>query len=523
MNILVTGAAGLIGTALWYRTLSRNKHRVLRLVRKAQAAPGEIRWDPSAQTMDTEALERLDAVVHLAGENLEKGDGTPEKKIESGKAAFRAPVSFSQCLARLFDPPKVLVSVSAIGYYGDRGEDPLDEESGPGKGLLADVCREWEAATEPAVMRGIRVVHPRIGMVLTTKGGALARMLPAFRLGIGGRIGSGRQFMSWVAVEDLAGIIDYVIHNGSLHGPVNAVSPNPVTNLDFSNHAGARTFKTGAPGSACLRRPHRFRRNGGCTAPGQHPRFAGKAERIGIQISVPRTGRRSPPCIGTAGNLRIAPMASQKTSANGIPDARLCFDPRALGLEEFPRQFFLLGTAHVARAIIGAWFARRHDNQWYGARIVETEAYLGSTDAAAHSFGGRRTPRVEPMYMEGGHLYVFFVYGMHCCANIVTQPRGTAEAVLLRAAESPAVSPAKLLSGPGKLCAALGIGVTHSGLDLLDGGDLRLFQPDRKGARIGISRRIGVDYAGEAAGWPLRFFDVDSDAVSGPAKLRTLP
>lgn len=233
MNILVTGAAGLIGTAL-VSHLSRNKHRVLRLVRKAQAAPGEIRWDPSAQTMDTEALERLDAVVHLAGENLAEGRWDARKKNRIRESRVQGTRFLSQCLARLFDPPKVLVSVSAIGYYGDRGEDPLDEESGPGKGFLADVCREWEAATEPAVMRGIRVVHPRIGMVLTTKGGALARMLPAFRLGIGGRIGSGRQFMSWVAVEDLAGIIDYVIHNGSLHGPVNAVSPNPVTNLDFS-------------------------------------------------------------------------------------------------------------------------------------------------------------------------------------------------------------------------------------------------------------------------------------------------
>ena len=130
-------------------------------------------------------------------------------------------------------------------------------------------------------------------------------------------------------------------------------------------------------------------------------------------------------------------MVTRKTRKNSVPDPRLRFDPQSLGLKQFSREFFLLDTTHIARAIIGAWFCRRHDNQWYGARIVETEAYLGSTDAAAHSFRGRRTPRVEPMYMEGGHLYVFFVYGMHCCANVVTQPAGIAEAVLLRAAEGP--------------------------------------------------------------------------------------
>jgi DNA-3-methyladenine glycosylase len=214
-------------------------------------------------------------------------------------------------------------------------------------------------------------------------------------------------------------------------------------------------------------------------------------------------------------------MAIGKARKNSIPDPRLRFDPHSLGLKQFSREFFLLDTTHIARAIIGAWFCRRHRNQWYGARIVETEAYLGSTDAAANSFGGRRTPRVEPMYLEGGHLYVFFVYGMHCCANVVTRPTGIAEAVLLRAAEGPETAPAKLLSGPGKLCAALGIHVAHSGLDLLSDGEVRLFQSRGEEVRLGASRRIGVDYAGDAAAWPLRFFDMDSDVVSGPAKFRT--
>jgi DNA-3-methyladenine glycosylase len=197
----------------------------------------------------------------------------------------------------------------------------------------------------------------------------------------------------------------------------------------------------------------------------------------------------------------------------------LRIDPQALELSEFPREFFQLDTTHVAREVIGAWLARRFQNQWYGARIVETEAYLGSMDAAAHSWRGRRTPRNEPMYMDGGHLYVFLVYGMHHCANVVTQPAGTAEAVLLRAAEGPQGSPAKLLSGPGRLCAGLGITVSSTGEDLLSEGDLRLFRRRGKEPAIGVTKRIGVDYAGEAAEWPLRFFDKNSPAISGPARL----
>jgi DNA-3-methyladenine glycosylase len=205
------------------------------------------------------------------------------------------------------------------------------------------------------------------------------------------------------------------------------------------------------------------------------------------------------------------------------PHSALRFDPEAIGLSEYSREFFRLDTAHIAREIIGAWFGRRYRNQWYGARIVETEAYLGSMDAAAHSWRGRRTPRVEPMYLDGGHLYVFLVYGMHYCANVVTRSAGIAEAILLRAAEGPEQTPTKLLSGPGRLCAALGITAESSGFDLLSGGNLRLFQNARlEDARIGLSKRIGVDYAGEAADWPLRFFDRNSAAISGPARLNKM-
>jgi DNA-3-methyladenine glycosylase len=167
----------------------------------------------------------------------------------------------------------------------------------------------------------------------------------------------------------------------------------------------------------------------------------------------------------------------------------------------------------VARALVGAWLARRWRGRWYGARIVETEAYLGAGDRAAHSWSGRRTARVEPMYADGGHLYVFLVYGMHFCANVVTRREGIAEAVLLRAAEGGESAPARLLSGPGKLCAALGITTRDSGRDLI-GGDIRILLGSRRRRRIAISPRIGVDYAGDAAAWPLRFADRDSRAVS---------
>jgi DNA-3-methyladenine glycosylase len=200
--------------------------------------------------------------------------------------------------------------------------------------------------------------------------------------------------------------------------------------------------------------------------------------------------------------------------AERAPDPRLRIDPAALELREPDRAFFRRSTAAVARDLLGAWIARRWKDRWYGARIVETEAYLGPRDRAAHSWAGRRTARVEPMYADGGHLYVFFVYGMHYCANVVTRREGVAEAVLLRAAAGPDGAPVRLLSGPAKLCSALGITGRASGEDLLGGGSMRLFRGRGRRPRIGVSPRIGVDYAGEAAEWPLRFFDLESPAVS---------
>ncbi len=233
MNILVSGSTGLIGTAVC-SFLTQKKHRVLRLVRRDPSSTDEIRWDPIAETMDTAALEGLDAVIHLAGENIAGGRWTAEKKRRIRESRVRGTQLLSKSLSHLFDPPKVLVSISAIGYYGNRNEELLDEQSPAGAGFLPEVCSEWEAATVAAAMRGIRVVIPRVGMVLSAAGGSLPLMLPVFRKGLGGRIGDGRQYMSWIAIDDLVGIIYYAITRDSIQGPVNAVSPSPVPNLVFT-------------------------------------------------------------------------------------------------------------------------------------------------------------------------------------------------------------------------------------------------------------------------------------------------
>ncbi|MBN2242727.1 MAG: TIGR01777 family oxidoreductase [Acidobacteria bacterium] len=237
MNILITGATGLIGSALKASLLQKN-HRVLQAVRKSPPSQNRISWDPSSGKLNREALEGIDAAVHLAGESITGGRWTPEKKRRILESRVRGTKLLSESLAALSSPPKVLVSASAIGYYGDRGEELLDENCAPGTGFLPGVCREWENATEPAAAAGIRVVRLRTGIVLNARGGALGRMLPVFRLGIGGRIGGGRQYMSWITLEDIAGIIEFVLQNESLRGPVNTVSPNPVSNREFTKILG---------------------------------------------------------------------------------------------------------------------------------------------------------------------------------------------------------------------------------------------------------------------------------------------
>jgi hypothetical protein len=238
MNVLVTGSTGLVGSAV-VAFLTSSGHQVTRLVRTTPT-PGaaEVYWDPDAKTIATPALEGLDAVVHLAGENIATGRWNPAKKRRIRDSRVQGTRVLCDALAQLVDPPKILVSASAIGYYGDRGDRIMREESRPGTDFLAEVCREWEAATAPAEERGLRVVHLRIGVVLTPSGGALHKMLTPFKLGTGGIIGNGQQYVSWIALDDVVGIVHYVLTTDTLRGPVNAVSPHPVTNQEFTKTLG---------------------------------------------------------------------------------------------------------------------------------------------------------------------------------------------------------------------------------------------------------------------------------------------
>lgn len=238
MKVLVTGSTGLIGSAL-LPFLSQKGHAVTRLVRsKPRPGEAEVGWDPASGNIEKAGLEGVDWVVHLAGENIAGGRWTAERKARIRDSRVRGTRLLSESLAQLGQPPKVFVCASAMGYYGDRGEEVLREESAPGTGFLAEVCREWEAAAQPAAEKGIRVVHLRTAMVLSPAGGALAKMLGPFKMGVGGKIASGRQYMSWIAIDDLVGVIHFALTIDALRGPVNAAAPNPVTNLEFTKTLG---------------------------------------------------------------------------------------------------------------------------------------------------------------------------------------------------------------------------------------------------------------------------------------------
>ena len=233
-HILVTGSSGSIGRTL-VPFLTSGGHRVTRLVRsESHSAPDQVYWNLETGYVDTKNLEGLDAVVHLAGENIMAKRWTPERKKQILESRVKGTRLLCETLSRVDKPPKVLVSTSAIGYYGNRGDENLDEESSRGDGFLAEVCKAWEAATESAIKKGIRVVHLRIGIVLTPSSGALAQMLMPFRLGIGGPLGHGKQWMSWISIDDLLGSILHAIKTEKLSGPINAVAPNPVTNREFT-------------------------------------------------------------------------------------------------------------------------------------------------------------------------------------------------------------------------------------------------------------------------------------------------
>lgn len=239
MKVLVTGSSGLVGTAL-VQSLRREGHEVapLRRPQTRGAVAAGPQWDPAAGRIEATALEGFDAVVHLAGENIAAGRWSPARKARIRTSRVAGTRLLAETLAQLQRPPRVLVCSSAMGFYGDRGDTLLDESSLPGEGFLSETCIEWEAAAAPAGQAGIRTVHLRSGMVLDAQDGALARMLLPFRFGLGARLASGRQYMSWVTLDDTIAIIRLCMDNEDLRGPVNSAAPHPVTNAEFTRTLG---------------------------------------------------------------------------------------------------------------------------------------------------------------------------------------------------------------------------------------------------------------------------------------------
>jgi len=238
MTILLSGASGMLGKAIASR-LEDQGNRVLTLVRRRTESADELSWDPAgAGIAEPQKLEGLAAAVHLSGANVASRRWTAAFKREMAESRIQSTRVLSETLAGLKQPPKVLATASAIGFYGDRGDEMLDEGSPAGDGYFPELCQAWEDAARPAAEAGIRVVHPRFGMVVGRDGGAMARLAPLFRLGLGGRLGSGRQWMSWVAEEDAVSAVVFALENAAISGAVNVVSPQPVTNAAFTRELG---------------------------------------------------------------------------------------------------------------------------------------------------------------------------------------------------------------------------------------------------------------------------------------------
>jgi uncharacterized protein len=244
LNILLTGSSGLIGTALIDRSLAKG-HVVVRLVRGpsgARSGPVEVGWDPHRGTIDSTELERagpFDGVVHLAGAGIGDKRWTAKRKEVVLRSRTESTRLLVDTLAQLAAPPPVLVSASAVGFYGDRGDEELTETSAAGTGFLAELCQAWEAAAQAATASGIRTILLRTGIVISGTGGALGKQLPLFRLGLGGRMGHGTQYRSWIALDDQVGAILHCLQDGGLQGPVNATAPEPVTDRQLAKSLGA--------------------------------------------------------------------------------------------------------------------------------------------------------------------------------------------------------------------------------------------------------------------------------------------
>ena len=238
MRVLISGSHGLVGQAL-IGSLTNDGHEIHRLVRRGRAVgSSEIEWHPNQGLIGADRLEGLDAVVHLAGESIASGRWSAEKKQKIRDSRVNGTQLLSRSLAQLSRPPATFICASAIGYYGNRGDEVLTEQSPPGNDFLSQVCVEWENATQPAVEKGIRTVNARFGIILAKDGGALAKMLPPFSMGVGGRIGDGKQWMSWIALVDVVAALRFVITNEAVEGAVNIVAPNPVRNADFTKALG---------------------------------------------------------------------------------------------------------------------------------------------------------------------------------------------------------------------------------------------------------------------------------------------
>jgi uncharacterized protein (TIGR01777 family) len=233
MLVAVTGSTGMIGSAL-VASLVADGHEVLSFTRSPSPGPGAARWDPAGGTIDAESLSKAGAVVHLAGRSIAALRWTRKVKREILDSRTRGTRLLAETMAGLPDGPRVLVTASGINYYGDRGDELLTETSPSGQGFLADVCRQWEGAAHPARAAGIRTVHVRTGFVLTPRGGVLPRLLPLFRVGLGGRFGAGLQWWSWVTLDDVAGIYRHAVTASAASGPLNATAPNQATNAEFT-------------------------------------------------------------------------------------------------------------------------------------------------------------------------------------------------------------------------------------------------------------------------------------------------